>query len=338
MFSSSESVRIEKVLNLFPNNSQIALARIANGEAKFFGVIKKNDEINLIDNQDTVFDIGSISKVLTSTLLAQSVIQGKLSLDDAITNYADFPLHKNVNITFKQLSNHTSGLPRLPPGILWQAYIKRSDNPYQNFDKHKLLDYLQNELKIKKQGKERYSNIGVGILAHMLSHIYQMDYETLLQSNICQPFNMQNTTTNRELATTKLISGLNKKGQEIPHWDLNAILGAGGIYSNLNDMVKFVQANFNCNDQAFKLQHTVTNQVNACFCSTLGWFGIKSKQHSGAVRLWHNGGTAGFSSEIFLDVEGKNGLILLSNISSFYMFKRMTLGNLAADLFANVTK
>ncbi|MEL6974946.1 MAG: serine hydrolase domain-containing protein, partial [Bacteroidota bacterium] len=77
------------------------------------------------------YEIGSISKVFTSTLLAYEVHMGKVALEDEIASYFDFPFHQETPITLKALANHSSGLPRLPPNL--DLTTVNPQNPYKDY-------------------------------------------------------------------------------------------------------------------------------------------------------------------------------------------------------------
>ncbi len=335
-FATEEIKKVHDVLNKFPDKSQIALAKIINGQPYFYGAIKQDNIINSASNANAIFDIGSVAKVFTSALLAQCVLNGKLSLDDNIDQYLDVSLKNSAKISFKQLATHTSGLPRLPPGLFWEALFKNSDNPYKDYSETRLLELLQYILKQKKVGKFRYSNLGAGLLAYVLSQINNCSYEELIQDSLCKPLQLNLTTTNKEQIKKQLVIGQNKKGKEVPFWQLNSLTGAAGIYSNVNDLAKFIIANFDKSNEAFSLQHKINDQINSKLSIALGWLSIVPKTDEHAHYLWHNGGTAGFSSEILMDVQNRNGLVLLSNISAMHIIKGRLLGNLASELFKNI--
>lgn len=93
----------------FPDKTEVAIAIIENGESIFYGVNRQNDTLKTVVNHQKVFEIGSITKVFTATLLANLVVDGKVSLDDDIASYLDIQLKGSPKITFEQLANHTSG-------------------------------------------------------------------------------------------------------------------------------------------------------------------------------------------------------------------------------------
>ena len=94
----------------FPNNTQLSIALIKNGKTYFIGIERKNDTIKLLENYKNAFEIGSITKVFTATLLSNFVTDQELKLDDKIQDYLDFKIKSKNGITFKELANHTSCL------------------------------------------------------------------------------------------------------------------------------------------------------------------------------------------------------------------------------------
>ena len=79
-----------------------------------YGIKRQNDSIFTVNNSKNIFEIGSISKVLTANILSKFVIENKINLNDNINNYFDLKLKDSVQIKFKSLANHTSGIPRMP--------------------------------------------------------------------------------------------------------------------------------------------------------------------------------------------------------------------------------
>ena len=313
----------------FPNNTQLSFAIIKGGTTKFYGIKRKNDTIFSIDNHDGVFEIGSISKVFTATLLAHLVVNGQLGLDDNINDYLEWPLKDDIEISFKQLSNHTSGLPRLPSNL--QLDSVDLQNPYKDYDENKLKQYLTKELQLNQNPGEKseYSNLGVGLLGYILSKIDSTSYENLLQTKICTKYQMGHTTTNRTRIRGQLIKGLDANGQETPNWDLNVLVGAGGILSSVADLSKFAQAQFNGSDQALALTRKPTfNLQENKAAMGLGW---AIEKNIGKEWIMHSGGTGGYRSNILLDISNKNGVIILSNLSAFHK-NNMNIDNLGVRL------
>lgn len=319
----------------FPNNTQLSFAIIKDGTTKFYGVKRENDTIFTVDNHDNVFEIGSISKVFTATLLADLVVTNQLGLDDNINDYLEWPLKGDVKITFKQLSNHTSGLPRVPTNLLPDSVDLQ--NPYKDYDERKLKQYITQDLQLNQNPgqKSEYSNLGVGLLGFILSEIDSTSYENLLQTKICTKYDMASTTTYRSRIMNKLVRGLDADGNQTSNWDLNVLMGAGGILSSVADLSKFAQAQFKDSNQVLALTRkpTFTLQANKADMG-LGWAIIRN-QHG--IRFIHSGGTGGYRSNIVLDIANKNGVIILSNISAGHK-NSMNIDNLGTRLMETLEK
>ncbi len=312
--SSTQIDSIFQTLRYFPNQTQFSIAFVSDSAVTFYGAERTNDTLKTIDNKKSVFEIGSLSKVFTSTLLADLATENQLEIDQPIQKYLDFPLHDSLQITFKELANHTSGLPRIPSGFVWES-LWHMDNPYKDYDEQKLRDYMSNEMELTGEPGTswQYSNIGAGILGYTLTQIEGKSYEEMLQQRIFNQLNMQHSTTRRELVIDILVPGFTKRGKEATNWDLGAIPGAGAIVSSAEDLATFARANFDPNDKAMKLQQQKTFTVNKEWDMALGWFIQKENTKQ---LYWHSGGTGGFRSMLVLDPDSKKGVVVLSNISS----------------------
>jgi CubicO group peptidase (beta-lactamase class C family) len=299
----------------FPNNTQLSLALIKNGKVDFIGVERVNDTIELIENYNNIFEIGSITKVFTATLLSNFVNDQKLKLDDNIQDYLDFKINYKNEITFKELANHTSGFPRLPSNL--NLLFVDQDNPYKDYDKEKLIDYLTKDIKLNQEPgvKYEYSNLGVGILGFELAAISKSSYESLLQEKIFTKYKMVNSTSKRENIQSELVKGLNTNGITISNWDFDVLAGCGAIFSTVEDLSKFALAQFDNENNELTLTQKPTFKVNDNMQIGLGWHIIKRK--NGGELIWHNGRTGGYTSSMALDLENKNGIIILSNVSAF---------------------
>jgi CubicO group peptidase (beta-lactamase class C family) len=334
-FTVEEITLVSNTLAKFPTNSQVAVARIVDANADFCGARKADKKVEMIDNRYAVFDIGSIAKTFTTAMLANQVVEQTLSFDDEISQILGFLLKTNAKITLKQLANHTSGLPRIPSDLFWELLFKDKSNPYANYDQSRLQNYLQHKLKLNKQGKFAYSNLGVGLLSHVLTQINNQSYETLLQRIICQPLGLQQITTLRTNVSKHLVQGQNTKGNPVPYWDLGALLGAGGIYSSVLDLAKYIIHNINDVSPEFALQRRETAKVNKQIAIGLGWF-IAQKEKGSKTLYFHDGGTSGFTSIAFMNVESRCGIVILSNISGNHILKAGHLPKLAQHLYKNI--
>ncbi|MFP4096251.1 MAG: serine hydrolase domain-containing protein [Cyclobacteriaceae bacterium] len=308
---------VHALISKFPNQTQFAIALIHGSEVSYYGVLRANDTLLNISNEDSLFEIGSISKVFTSSLLAQMAEEGKLNPEDPVSAYLPFPLKDSIRISFQQLANHTSGLPRLPPSM-FMASLMHPDNPYKTYDREKLIKYMREDMSLQREAGSayEYSNLGAGMLGFVLEEISGQTYEQLLQQKISIPLGMQHTTTDRARAGELLVKGLSPTGEITSNWDLAALMGAGGILSSSQDLSKFILANFDTTRHAFNLQRKQTFKVNESLGLALGWHIMY--RPSGESWYWHNGGTGGYRSSMVLDVPNRKGVVLLSNMSAGY--------------------
>ena len=334
-FTQADINSINKTLNSFHNNTQLSIARIIHGKVSTLGAIKTNNKVYFINNPDAVFEIGSITKVFTSFILVNIAHEGLLDIDDTIDKYLGYSLNNNTKTTFKELSNHTAGLPRIPPGMLLEAMFSNKNNPYKDYTEDRLIDYLKNKLKRKKKTAYRYSNLGAGLLGYVLSQVTGKSYEELLQYYIARPLHMSSTTTDRNKTKGQLVTGLNKKGKPTDNWDLSILTGAGSILSTAKDLAVFALSNFDENNSIFKHQHHKTFEANRFLSLALGWHILKVHKPPIDKFYSHEGGTGGYRSFIGLDLSQKNGIVLLSNVSGLYLFKGNKITHLALDLVSN---
>lgn len=301
---------------VFPNDTEIAIAFIKDGQVSYFGIKLTNDTLQYSNNSRDIFEIGSITKVFTSTLLANFVLENKIDLNYPVQKYFNYPI-ANAKITVLQLANHTSGMPKLPSNLDLETADKL--NPYKDYSEDKLKEYLTEKLEIHNTpgSTYEYSNIGAGILGYLLEVQSHTTYEELLQKYISSKYNMNNTTTDKNKIKLKLINGLDSNGNKTSNWDLNALVGAGGILSNVEDLSKIAMAQFNDKNKELLLTRQTTFGFSDEMEVGLAWKIIQP--YSELKRQWyaHNGGTGGYSSLIALDIEKRSGIIVLSNVSTF---------------------
>lgn len=296
---------------IFPNNSQLSIALIQNGNTNYYGIEKANDTIKANKNQNKVFEIGSITKVFTSTVLAALVIDKKLKLTDEINTYYPFSFKNNIKINFESLANHTSGLPRLPENL----NLSNETNPYKSYGKKEIEEYLKNLLKLENDSSKisSYSNLGAGLLGYTLGLSQKSSFQKLLKTKIFDKYKMTNSYTSSQNLENKLVKGLNENGETVSNWDFDVLFGGGGVLSTTEDLAKFANAQFNSANAELTLTRKPTFNINKDMRMGLGWHILKSE--SGQNLYWHNGGTGGYSSSMAVNIEQKVAVIILSNVS-----------------------
>ena len=299
----------------FPNGAEISMAALVEDTISYLGIRREGDSLVVFDNQHRIYEIGSVSKVLTSAMAARLANEGKLDLDAPADSYLSFKLANEVSVTPRQLANHTSGLPRLPSNLMMYA-VTHPGNPYKTYDAQKLQTYLSEKAKLDSDPGTTYaySNLGAGFLGYLLTQIEETSYENLLQRQICQPLDMEHTTTNRSGVQDRLAPGLKANGTPTPNWDLNVLVGAGGILSCAEDMGKFMVSQLDTTNTDWQLQQQKTFSVSDDMDMAMAWHILHPD--SGHEWHWHNGGTGGYRTSLTLDIEHQTGSLVFTNVSS----------------------
>lgn len=285
------------------------------GDDVKFAIAGKAPEAKGTPPEQIVFEIGSITKVFTGLLLAQAVVEKKVTLETTVgsvlgseTKFAD---PRVAAITLEQLSMHTSGLPRMPTNAA--AGMVEGD-PYAKYDEKLLFAYIASA-KLEGEGpySSSYSNVGVGLLGHLLGKVFQTTWEDAVTKKICLPLGLNDTA----VEPAKLPRATPHAGKEaVKPWHLGAMAGAGALRSNAADMLKFGEA----------LQHPEKTPLKDAFAIALKphaeapslggqiGLGVFLTKSNGDLKLTHDGGTGGFCSG--LQVIPAKGIVRVALISN----------------------
>jgi CubicO group peptidase (beta-lactamase class C family) len=274
------------------------------------------DEARRVD-ADTVFEIGSITKVFTSLLLADMVERGEVKLDDPVGKYLPaavrMPERDGRAITLEDLSTHTSGLPRLPANLKPASML----NPYADYSVTQLYEFLSGYTLPRAIGSQfEYSNLGGGLLGHALALRAGKGYETVIRERILVPLEMTSTavTLTPDLRA-RLAHGHNGRREPTSNWDLNTLAGAGGLRSTARDMTKFLAAFVAAQPHpltaAAARMRSVERPAVGRMTIALGWQVVKGP--AGEV-VFHGGGTGGYSAFIGYMPSRRAGVVVLSNM------------------------
>jgi serine-type D-Ala-D-Ala carboxypeptidase/endopeptidase len=267
----------------------------------------------------TIFEVGSITKVFTATVLADMVEEGLAAPDDPVQRYlpdgVELPVHGRP-ITLADLATQTSGLPRLPKGLIWRS-LRQRDNPYAGFTDAELERAVTRASPRRAPGEKlRYSNLGYGLLGHALALRTGQSYEQLVRSRICDPLGLADTRISIPTeATPRFADGHNRRGRPVPHWDLQALAGAGALRATVADLLRFLELQLRPPATRLGRAALATHEARTRrgrLSQGLGWVGLPLRGGSCQV-LWHNGGTGGFRSFLGFVKEGETGVVVLSN-------------------------
>ncbi|HEX4825361.1 MAG TPA: serine hydrolase [Candidatus Polarisedimenticolaceae bacterium] len=281
-----------------------------------YGTLDAGDSRPL--NGDTLFEIGSTTKVFTSLLLADMVSKGEVALTDPVSNFlpegVKMPERNGRKITLVDLATHTSGLPRLPSNLA----PRDTSNPYADYTVRQLYDFLSGYRLSRDVGSQyEYSNLGAGLLGHVLALHVGQDYETLVRTRICGPLGMKDTSVTLSDAMKKRLAvGHDAQRKPVPNWDIPTLAGAGALHSSANDLLTFLADNLGYQTtplapaMAIMLATRRPTGVSSMEIA-LGWHVTKTGD---TEIVWHNGGTGGSRSWIGFDQKNRTGVVILANM------------------------
>jgi D-alanyl-D-alanine-carboxypeptidase/D-alanyl-D-alanine-endopeptidase len=272
---------------------------------------------------DTIFEIGSVTKVFTSLLLADMVNRKEVTLDDPAAKYlpenVKMPERNGKSITLLDLSTHTSGLPSLPGN-------RKLDprNPFaDDFSVNDLYQFLSGYTPPRDPGSNpegsefEYSNLGAGLLGHLLARHAGMDYESLIGNRITRPLGMPDTgITVSSSMKQRMATGHNAMLAPVANLDLSTLAGAGALRSSANDMLTFLEAFLGYKESplapAMRAMLEVRRPAGQATIG-LGW--IIMSAHGREI-AGHGGRTGGFCSTVGYDPKERIGVVVLSNAST----------------------
>lgn len=306
--------RAERYLQKRPQ-AALVVGVLQNGQRYIRGYGRTNETSSAAPDANTLFEIGSITKVFTAAVLARMHLEGQLELTNSVRNY----LPKEVRLpekdfTLKHLATHSSGLSRLPDNLFKGA--KDQNNPYADYKASDLYNYLGTaKLRSDPGEKASYSNLGYGLLGHILELRAGQPYEKLVRELLLAPLNMTDTSiTLTSEQKQRLTPGHTSKGKVVPNWDFQVLAPAGAFRSSAEDMLKFLEANLKTNStpvsKALQETHKRHFQHWTGDCG-LGWQIMRTAE--GLSIRWHNGGTGGYVSFIGFDRQHQTAVVLLSN-------------------------
>jgi len=273
---------------------------------------------------DTIFEIGSVSKIFTSLLLADMVHRKEVALDDPADTYLPahvrMPERSGRSITLRDLSTHRSGLPPMP-GNLFAKMAKRKDpgGPHAGYGVDDLYQFLFSYSLTRDPGSEfEYSNLGAGLLGHLLGYRAGTDYESLVRHRITQPLGMPDTgITLSSSMKQRMATGHNAMLAPVANSDLpTPLAGAGALRSSANDMLTLLEAFLGYKESPLAPAMKAMFETRCPAGHTemgLGWFIYSPDGRQIAV---HNGGTGGFRSYVGYEPKTRIGVVVLSNAST----------------------
>jgi CubicO group peptidase (beta-lactamase class C family) len=269
---------------------------------------------------DTVFEIGSITKVFTALLLTEMVMRGEVALDDPVAKYlpasVTMPSRNGRQITLLDLATYTSGLPRMPDNM-----PAGSVNPFATYTTDQLYAFLSTHaLRFEPGTRYEYSNLGFGLLGDVLARRAGTSYEDLLVARVCTPLGLNDTRiTLTDSMRQRLALGHANNLSPASNWDFPTLAGTGALRSTANDMMKFVRATCFAEagaplGPAIELLLKTRRPTNAADTKVgLGWFLLTGNDD---VVVSKDGMTGGYAAFVAFSTRLKSGAVVLSNAAN----------------------
>jgi D-alanyl-D-alanine-carboxypeptidase/D-alanyl-D-alanine-endopeptidase len=295
---------------------------------------------------DTLFEVASISKTFTATLLAQAVVDGKVDLNTPISRDACHAqtvssfCYKGTPTTYLNLATHTAGLPETIPGGEDLDYFSRSD-----------VDHYLSSFKLARApgSAYRYSNLGFGYLADLLSDNEGETFNQLVQDQITSVLGMNHTKvvlSSRELQdfdpgySAGLTAPPGFEAERVYDFtDRSALAGSAAVHSTANDLLVYLSAEMGVTQspladamalsQVERFTHYPESRKLAV---ALGWEMIPDRNV-----IFHSGALPGFDSFMGYNTVTGVGIVVLSNTSLYESVKhRLVYYDQSTDLGLDV--
>jgi serine-type D-Ala-D-Ala carboxypeptidase/endopeptidase len=320
---SNSSIPVSIVVGVItPNGTQVS----------GYGNISRSNHTTV--DGDTIFDIGSLTKLFVGVSLMDMVNQGLVKLDDPLEKYlpanVTVPTYQGHKITLQDLVTHTSGLPYFPPGWCNPKCFNT------NYTTQEVYQFISNSSLATRPGvKDVYSNIGAGILGHALSLKAGVPLEQLIKDRILNVLGMNSSGIAMNATGVSVPEDIKSRfakghmaGNESNLVFLpQAVQGAGAMYSTVNDLLKFLSANMGLIDtklnDAMQESRTIRHPVTEFQLPFVDPSGHESPAHGyvgsdwniqtdlGKTIIWRNGGIDGYNSLIAFNPDKQLGVAIL---------------------------
>ena len=330
---------IQSLVDNNKTNTTIVVGLVDPNGTQFYGYGNISNANPTTVDKDTIFAIGSITKVFTTILLADMVKRGLVNLDDPIEKYLPpgikVPTYDGQKITLENLATHTSALPEFPSSHCMTNF-NGTDTSIQtrhffidcskNYTFDQLYQDLSNATLTREPGsKFAYSTFGISLLGHILALKSGMSYDELLKERILNVLGMNSTSFDISEAQKSRLAIGHLNGQELPFWNLSRpIEPGGGLLSSIADMLKFASANLGLIDtrinNAMKESHIIIKDLHSEIGTFpknytpyvgLGWI---IATNFGTQVVEHNGESVdGYNSFIALNPTKERGVVVIAS-------------------------
>ncbi len=275
-----------------------------------YGNLSRSSDVAI--NKNSVFDIASITKVITGNLIAQSALQGKLSLDDYMDGYLPkgFELQPQLQqkIKISDLASHQSGLP----DIDFKALIdKDRQQPVSSVTLETLIAIVNGTDALLDYGKYRYSTLGYSLLGLVLEYVYGKPYDEIVGEMLLLPLQLSDTYTKDFLVPHKT-TGYNPDGGEQEFFAWNITAPAGLLKSNASDLIMYLKHILDTESGTGKAALLAEKAYLSQGPRKIG-LGIAIVEDIGQTFYLKSGDSLGQSSMLCYNRDKKWGIVILLN-------------------------
>jgi serine-type D-Ala-D-Ala carboxypeptidase/endopeptidase len=342
--------RLNALVDSNRTKAAIVIGIVDPNGTQFYSNGKISNTNNTNVDQNTIFAIGSNTKVFTTVLLAEMVEEGLIKLNDPIDKYlppnVTIPQYKGHKITIEDLATHTSGLPEFPSNYCPSFAISNAQSLEdkvqhvrnlmsctKNFTIGQLYQSLSNTTLTRDPGsKYEYSTFGTGLLGRILTLKSNMSsYDELLTERILNVLGMNSTSIYLSDEQKSRLAIGHLSGRELPLFNIsNPLVPGGGLYSSADDLLKFISANIGLIktklDSAMQTSHLIRHSTGFLIPNNiavsgkngnielyigLGWL---ITTNLGNEIIWHNGGTVGgYNAFMGFNPATNRGIVVLCN-------------------------
>lgn len=332
-FADTDANAIQVFLrkNFSAGNAGMVVGLLDQRGSRVLSAGKLDNDTDQEVNGDTVFEIGSVTKVFTSLLALDMARRGEVKLDDPVSKYlperVKVPAYENKEITLRNLAAQDSGLPWNPDNlekVLWQDPNKPSLKEFKeacdSYTSEDLYAFLAGHKLTSAPGTRfQYSNVGMALLGQAMSLKAGESYESLVVNRIARPLNMDNTriALTPEMKT-QLARGHWADGKPSENLNFQVMAGAGSLLSTANDLLKFLSANLGFArtdlnpllEEMQVIRHTGAPRFGS---TAMPWLDEGLYQPPGSELLAHGGGGFGYLAFMGFDKKKRRGVVILSN-------------------------
>lgn len=295
----------------------MSIGILKNGKTYFYGYGDADKTKHYIPASNTIFELGSISKTFTATIVALAIGEGRIKLDDPVNKYLPDSIpslqFNDRVVTIKDLLNHTAALPRMPADF---QDGRRDERGIIVYPIEKFFSWLKGLKLTREPGlKSEYSNAGLALASTVMQRIYNMTYEQMVQQFIAQPIGMMDTRIDiRQQDSVRYAKGYTEDGSYHFPRNLPPIYqGAGGLRATADDMLKYAKAQWDAPnkklEKAIQLTHDTTFS-DKNFHIGMAWVLLK---YGNLDVIFHNGATGGFRSYLGVAPDKQLAVIVLVN-------------------------